>query len=133
MAWHAINRMASLCACLALLYTCLPATGSNAATTANLSAAFIPNRLSQRTTLQFGFSFSAPRGQVPPPLTEVELRYPNNLGIGLMELGLDTCTLAKLESVGPSGCLILVRRPAVDSAASVGAQLSDLGPAPVPT
>lgn len=100
----AIARMALLCASAALLSICLCEAVSSAATTAKLSAAFIPNRLSQRTTLQFGFSFSAPAGQVPPPLTEVELRYPNNLGIGLMELGLETCTAAKLEAAGPSGC-----------------------------
>lgn len=86
---------------LAWLVLACPAHG---ATTAKLSAAFIPNQPGQRTTLQFGFSFSAPPGQVPPPLTQVELRYPNNLGIGLMELGLDTCTVAKLEASGPSGC-----------------------------
>jgi hypothetical protein len=77
------------------------AQGAGAAT---LSAAFTPERLGQRTTLDFGFSFSAAPGQVPPPLTQIELRYPNNLGLGLSGLGLATCTAETLEASGPSGC-----------------------------
>lgn len=60
--------------------------------------------LGGRTTLQFGFAFSAPPGQVPPPLTQIELRYPNDLGIGLSGLGLGTCNATKLEVAGPAGC-----------------------------
>jgi hypothetical protein len=82
----------------------LRTAASSPATRARLTAAFKPNRLGHRTTLQFGFSFSAPAGQVPPPLTEVELRYPNQLGIGLSGLGFDTCTLSVLEASGPHGC-----------------------------
>ncbi|MHB1539626.1 MAG: hypothetical protein ACYCYN_14215, partial [Solirubrobacteraceae bacterium] len=43
-------------------------------------------------------------GGVPPPLTQIELRYPRNLGIDLSKLGLETCTSAELESSGPRGC-----------------------------
>lgn len=60
--------------------------------------------LGQRTTLEFGFAFSAPPGQVPPPLTQIELRYPNNLGLGISGLGLATCTAHVLEASGPAGC-----------------------------
>ena len=79
-------------------------SAAQAATSASLSAKFIPERLNQRTTLEFAFSFSAPAGQVPPPLTQIELRYPDNLGLGLSGLGLATCTSAILEASGPSGC-----------------------------
>lgn len=75
-----------------------------AAPGAKLEAAFIPNRLGARTTLEFGFSFSAPPGQVPPPLTQIELRYPNNLGIALSRLGIAECTAQTLEASGPRGC-----------------------------
>lgn len=71
---------------------------------ATLSASFIPERLDRRTTLEFGFSFTAPPGQVPPPLTQIELRYPDNLGLGLSGLGLATCTPQTLEASGPAGC-----------------------------
>lgn len=71
---------------------------------ATLSARFIPMRLGRRTTLEFSFSFSSPLGGVPPPLTQVVLRYPNDLGIGLSGLGLATCTAPALEAHGPGGC-----------------------------
>ena len=73
-------------------------------TTATLSAAFTPEQLGRRTTLHFGFSFSAAPGQVPPPLTQIDLRYPNNLGIALSGLGLVTCSPAVLSELGPKGC-----------------------------
>jgi hypothetical protein len=73
-------------------------------TTATLSAAFTPERLGRRTTLHFGFSFSTPPGQVPPPLTQIELRYPDNLGIALSGLGLASCAPATLDELGPGGC-----------------------------
>lgn len=95
-------RRTSLLA-VTLLGLCLPAA-AGAATSAKLSGTFIPERLGQRTTLDFAFSFSAPTGQVPPPLTQVELSYPNYLGIGLSGLGLATCTPQTLEASGPTGC-----------------------------
>jgi hypothetical protein len=75
-----------------------------AAEGAALSARFIPMHLGQRTTLEFGFSFEAPPGQVPPPLVQIELRYPDELGLGLSGLGLATCTAQALEADGPGGC-----------------------------
>jgi len=81
------------------------AAGASAlAPQATLGGVFTPERLGGRTTLDFSFSFSAPVGQVPPPLTQVELSYPDNLGIGLSGLGLATCTASVLEAMGPSGC-----------------------------
>jgi hypothetical protein len=90
---------------LATILLCIASPAAAEATTsARLSAAFVPERLAQRSTLDFGFSFSAPDGQVPPPLTQIELRYPVNLGIALSGLGLATCTAQTLEAEGPSGC-----------------------------
>jgi hypothetical protein len=74
------------------------------ATSATLTAAFVPEHTGGRSTLEFGFAFSAPPGQVPPPLTQIELRYPSNLGIALSGLGLATCTAQTLEASGPSSC-----------------------------
>lgn len=93
------------CICLPAVtaLAALPAFAS-AQTKAKLSASFSPNRLGARATLNFGFSFSAPRDEVPPPLTQIELRYPANLGIGLSGLGLATCRAKALEEEGPSGC-----------------------------
>jgi hypothetical protein len=86
-----------------LLSICLPAA-AQASPSATLSGTFTPERLGRRTTLDFAFSFSAPTGQVPPPLIQIELSYPNNLGIGLSGLGLATCTAQTLEASSPSGC-----------------------------
>jgi hypothetical protein len=87
----------------ALLGICLPATAA-ATTSARLSGMFTPERLNQRTTLDFAFFFTASTGQVPPPLTQIELRYPDNLGIGLSGLGLAMCTARTMEASGPAGC-----------------------------
>jgi hypothetical protein len=88
-----------------LLGVCLAGTPTvRAAPSATLVTAFTPERLGHRSTLDFGFSFSAPAEQVPPPLTQIELRYPNNLGIALSGLGLATCTAQTLEASGPSAC-----------------------------
>lgn len=73
-------------------------------TPVTLSARFSPMALGRRTTLEFGFSFKAPSGQVPEPLTGIELRYPSNLGLGLSGLGLATCDAAAMEAAGPGGC-----------------------------
>ncbi|HEX3390949.1 MAG TPA: hypothetical protein VHS55_00125 [Solirubrobacteraceae bacterium] len=92
-----------------LLCACLPSSAmatatATAGTSAKLGATFIPESLGRRTTLDFSFSLSDPAAQVPPPLTEIELRYPNNLGIALSGLGLATCTAQQLESSGTGGC-----------------------------
>jgi hypothetical protein len=87
-----------------LVCACLPMAAAAGASTAKLTARFHPERLGGRATLDFGFAFSSPAGEVPPPLVEIELRYPNNLGIALSGLGLATCALATLEASGPTGC-----------------------------
>jgi hypothetical protein len=89
---------------VALLSLCLSASSAYAAPTAKLTAKFIPEHLGGRTTLEFGFSLTAPTGQVPPPLTQIELRYPDRLGLGLSGLGLATCTPHTLEASGPTHC-----------------------------
>ena len=87
-----------------LLLCALSPAQSAAATTTKLSAAFLPMRPGGRTTLEFGFSFGAPAGQVPPPLTGIELRYPANVNFAISGLGLATCTVRILEEDGPGGC-----------------------------
>ncbi len=81
-----------------------PSTGPAEAPSTTLSASFAPERLGQRTTLSFGFRLRAGAGRVPPALTEVDLSYPNYLGIALSGLGLATCTETALQASGPQGC-----------------------------
>jgi hypothetical protein len=91
---------------LVLLAALLPATttATAGATAATLHAAFVPKQLGRAGTLEFGFSFTAPPGQVPPPLTQLDLRYPADIGFALSGLGLADCTPAILEASGPAGC-----------------------------
>ena len=81
----------------------LPAA-ARAAPSAKLSAAFTPLRLGHRTTLGFGFRLSAPADQLVPALTEIDLRYPGNLGIALSGLGLARCSATTLQASGPTAC-----------------------------
>jgi hypothetical protein len=71
---------------------------------AKLSAALSPEHLGQGTTIVFGFTLATTSGQVPSPLTSLNLYYPDNLGIGTSGLGLETCSPAILEHYGPEGC-----------------------------
>jgi hypothetical protein len=98
---RALARIACLAALLACL--CLPSAAS-AAQSVRLTATLTPERLGHGTTIGFGFQIDAPAGLLPPPLSEVELRYPNDLGIATSGLGLATCAAAMLEASGPSGC-----------------------------
>lgn len=50
------------------------------------------------------FQITAPTGQIPAALTEVEVRYPQDLGFALSGLGLAVCSASILEATGTSGC-----------------------------
>jgi hypothetical protein len=86
----------SICACL---------TGTAHATpSAKLHVSFIPEQLGRDTTLEFGAQIATPDGRVPPPLTELDVRYPASLGVAVGELGLATCSKRRLEAFGAQGC-----------------------------
>lgn len=51
-----------------------------------------------------GFEIRAPGGETPSALTEVEVRYPQNLGFALSGLGLAVCSGSQVEAGGASGC-----------------------------
>jgi hypothetical protein len=77
---------------------------AHAGQSVELSAMLTPEHLGQGTTIGFSFQIEVPSGEVPPPLTEVELRYPQNLGVATSGLGLETCSVATVEALGPRGC-----------------------------
>jgi hypothetical protein len=89
-----------LCACV---WAGLPAA-AQAAESARLSATLTPERLDQGTTIGFNLRIVTPGGEIPPPLREVDLRYPQDLGIATSGLGLATCSRVLLEAAGPQGC-----------------------------
>jgi hypothetical protein len=88
---------------LLLACACLPGTAA-AAESVSLQATLTPEHLGQGTTIGFDLQITAPAGQIPAPLTGVDVRYPNNLGIALSGLGLETCTEATLQVLGAAGC-----------------------------
>lgn len=79
------------------------ASGASAAPTATLHVSFNPQRLGASTSLAFQIRILA-GNSIPSPLTGVDLHYPSDIGVAISGLGLDTCSLATLEYVGPIGC-----------------------------
>lgn len=73
--------------------------------TITLHAAFNPNRLGVRTTIEFGFQVHStnPR-QAPSPVTEVDLHLPAGMGLVTSTLGLANCDPAALITGGVEGC-----------------------------
>jgi hypothetical protein len=84
---------------------CLCVCGNaQASESLKLSVSLKPERLGQGTTVGFDFAIMSTTGPMPSPLTEVNLRYPGDIGIALSGLGLATCSVITLEVLGPEGC-----------------------------
>jgi hypothetical protein len=77
-----------------------PAT-SSATQSVSLRASFSPYQLGGRTTIGFDFKIAAPPGQIPSAVTDIDVHYPQNVGIVLSGLGVAACTPALL---GETGC-----------------------------
>lgn len=103
---------------------CLHGTAA-AAESVSLHATLTPERLGHGTTIGFALQISASASQVPPPLTTVDVRYPNNLGIALSGVGLETCSLETLEVAGSRGC-------PVDSRMGYGSAYAEVPLSPEP-
>jgi hypothetical protein len=92
--------LSAFAAALSLL--CLSTTAG--AVQASLSAAFKPYRIGGRATVALGFRLATVSGQIPPALTQVDVRYPPQLGFALSGLGLDVCHPSTLTAAGANGC-----------------------------
>lgn len=88
---------------LAALCGALPGT-AHAAQSASITAAFLPERLGAATSVFLGFQLTAPRGQIPSPLTAMDFRYPADLGLATSGLGVAACDPARLEADGAAAC-----------------------------
>jgi len=95
---RARNLLALLLACV-----CLPAV-AGASQSASLHVQFTPERLGHGTTVEVTAQIVAPSGDVPSPLTELDVHYPRELGFAVSGLGLATCSQARLEADGPAVC-----------------------------
>lgn len=80
-----------------------PSTG-DAAQQARLHARFSPDRRGASTTIHFGFDITSTTGGVPSPVTDVRVDLPAGMGLGVTDLGEETCTSIALATFGPSGC-----------------------------
>jgi hypothetical protein len=90
---------------VALVVTASALAGpARAAPSVELRATLVPEQLGRGTTVGFGLRVVTRDGNVPPPLTGVELSYPGNLGVALSGLGLATCDVTTLEAFGPPAC-----------------------------
>ncbi len=90
---------------LATAFACLHLVATASATqSVKLDPSFTPYRLGAPATVDLSLQVAAPPGQLPSALTEVEVRYPQNLGFALSGLGLALCSPAMLEAGGTSGC-----------------------------
>jgi hypothetical protein len=99
------TRVVAVCAiaACAIAGAGLPAV-AQAAESARLSATLTPERLGQGTTIGFDLRIVTAGGAIPPPLREVDLRYPQDFGIATSGLGLETCSVAMIEIAGPQAC-----------------------------
>ncbi len=97
-----MHRLHNLLAII-ILCGCLP-TAAHAAQSVRLDATLTPEHLGQETTIGFGFQVVAHGSRLPSPLTNVEMRYPAQLGIALSGLGFASCSQASLETAGQQGC-----------------------------
>jgi hypothetical protein len=70
----------------------------------HLSAALTPEHLGAGTTIHFSFTIASEAGHAPVPIRQIDLLYPENLGIATSGLGISTCRAVTLELEGPPGC-----------------------------
>jgi hypothetical protein len=80
------------------------APAAAAAPPVKLHAGLTPERLGKGTTVHVGFQIRPRRGEPVSPVTSIDIRYPHGLGLASSELGVESCTPARLELGGPSAC-----------------------------
>lgn len=106
-----MTRTASICRATlaaallaAICVLCARPIAARADQSVRLTAALTPERLGAGTTIHFGFTVLVPPGKVPVPMSQIDLLYPEGLGIATSGLGIATCEAAVLEAQGPPGC-----------------------------
>jgi hypothetical protein len=97
-----VRPLASLVATLvpALVLGLVFTTAASAGQSVSLGASFSPYRLGGRTTIGFDFHIDSPPGQIPSAVTDIDVRYPQNVGIVLSGLGVAACTPVLLDETG---------------------------------
>lgn len=94
--------LTAVAACLGI--AALAPWSAGAAPSVGLHASLKPEIPGKSTTVSITVEVT-PKGEiVPPPLLEGQLRYPAGLDVQLSGLGIDGCSEATLELLGPKGC-----------------------------
>lgn len=94
---------ALLALCVAL-FTIGLATPCSARQRVSLHVNLMPEKLGGTTTIEFGFDIARIGGGIPSPVTRIDLRYPEDLGIVTSGLGIAACSKERLEADGARGC-----------------------------
>jgi hypothetical protein len=81
-----------------------PLSTASAAQMVKLGVRLSPERLGAGTTIEFSVQISAPGRLVPSPLSGLDFRYPEKIGLLTSGLGRASCTAAVLETLGKEGC-----------------------------
>jgi hypothetical protein len=82
---------------------CLIITAAAWATiTLTIHASFTPDKLGAPTNLSGTAKFTSDTGGTPPPISNFTVYAPAGMGVDIRGTG--TCTAAKLEANGPTGC-----------------------------
>jgi hypothetical protein len=87
--------------------TCLAAGAappSPAAEHVRIGASFSPYRLGAPAAMTLSMTVRGEHGQLPAPLTAIDIAYPPALGIATSGLGTATCVPAVLAAHGPGAC-----------------------------
>jgi hypothetical protein len=69
-----------------------------------LTAALTPEHLGKGTNVHVGFHLRPRPGESISPVTSIDIRYPHGLGLASSDLGVESCTPARLQSGGPRAC-----------------------------
>jgi len=101
--WKRRKPPAVACTLVLCLLLVLP-TLARASEHVQLSASFDPNRPRVSTTIAFAFTITGSEGQIPPPLRNVDLHLPGEIGLGRTTLGTAICEPVYLYEEGPEGC-----------------------------
>jgi hypothetical protein len=98
------RRAKSLLQAIVVVLGILIPSTADASQRVKLKASFSPDRLAVSTTVHFEFNIFPTTGEIPSPVTDVNIDLPAGMGLGTTNLGEETCDPAALFTFGPEGC-----------------------------
>ena len=99
-----LTLAAGVCGSLAPNATAKPIGGLGSGPRARLTAAFRPKRLGAPTTIAFAVAIGQRADSVPAPVSQIEVGYPETLGLATSGLGVAACEPAALEAEQEHAC-----------------------------